>query len=218
MGTLPLAAPWLLPLVLSQLQPEPPPVITLPPPPPPAFVWLTGQASLVGGLYTSSEVQHNYAQLKQLSFLQTEADYYNRIQSGNLVLLQGPYIYSIARRPYVLPSTYRFVERLSVEYSTAGCGRLTITSASRLVSERPRNGSVFSVHPAGMAVDVRVNGISIDCETWLNAYLLEKEMIGEVDATREYRPPHYHLVVPVEPIVPTMHMAQVSTSQSDQSN
>jgi hypothetical protein len=161
-------------------------------------------------------MQYNYAQMRQLSFLETEMDYATRIANGQLIRLEGDSLHSIARRPYVLPSTYRFVERLAFAYRANGCGRLTITSASRLVSERPRNGSVFSVHPAGMAVDVRVNGIGERCEDWLNAYLLEKEALGEVDATREHRPPHYHLVVPVEPNVPSIQVASIAPS--DQSN
>lgn len=217
MGTLPFsAAPWLLPLVLSQLQPEPLPVI--PPPPPPPITWLDGQASLVGGQYTSSEAQHSYAQMKQLPFLVSESDYSARIANGELIRLQGAYIHAIARRPYVLPSTYRFVEKLAFDYYNAGCGYLTITSASRLVSERPRNGSIFSVHPVGMAVDVRVNGIGETCENWLNAYLLGKEALGEVDATREFRPPHYHLVVPVEIIRPSVQIAQMVTLTPNQSD
>jgi hypothetical protein len=132
--------------------------------------------------------------------------------------LEGPYIHSIAKRPYVLPSTFRFIERLSADYYAEGCGRLTITSASRLVSERPRNGSVYSVHPVGMAVDVRVNGIGEQCETWLNTYLLAKEALGEVDATREHRPPHYHLVVPIEVHFPPVQVAQVTITYTDQGN
>ena len=180
-------------------------------------LWLIGRVSLVGGEVSSSEQQFRYAAEKQVPFMTSEADYQMRIASGYFVRLENPFMDVQARRPYVLPSTVAFVVELATEYYAAGCGRLVVRDALRITNEQPSNGSNYSVHPAGMAVDLRVRDIGEACESWMNNYLLEKEAEGRVDATREYWKmvrgqkvpnPHFHLVVPLEPRGPNiMHIA-----------
>src|SRR5690606_31356593 len=60
--------------------------------------------------------------------------------------------------------------------------------------KQPRNASPLSVHPAGMAVDLRVSARP-SCVRWLEGELLLLEAEGRLDATREYRPPHFHVAV-----------------------
>ena len=70
---------------------------------------------------------------------------------------------------------------------------LVITSLTRPINEQPRNGSKRSVHPAGIAADLRVPPYA--CRKWLRNTLLSWESQGLIEATREKRPPHFHIVV-----------------------
>jgi hypothetical protein len=49
-----------------------------------------------------------------------------------------------------------FVKRLAGQYRAACGERLVVTSLTRPASLQPRNASDRSVHPTGMAVDLRV--------------------------------------------------------------
>lgn len=97
-------------------------------------------------------------------------------------------------RPYVRPETRIFV-RAVAEYSFSICGEpLVITSALRLNTDpQPRNGHKKSVHPRGMAVDVRLP--NRQCRKDFEIELLYLELKGLIQATKERSPPHYHVVV-----------------------
>ncbi len=96
--------------------------------------------------------------------------------------------------PYTRPTVRLFLRHLSADYD-AGCGRpLVVTSLTRPVDEQPWNASPLSVHPAGMAVDLR-RPASRRCRRWLESRLLELEAAGVLDVTREHDPPHYHVAV-----------------------
>jgi LysM repeat protein len=98
-----------------------------------------------------------------------------------------------AEYPYLLPATIDFVHRFAAMYRN-GCGqRLVVTSALRPESEQPRNSSPKSVHPTGIAVDLRKP--SGHCLTWLRGALLTLEREGVIEATEEFSPPHMHLAV-----------------------
>ena len=166
-----------------------------PPVPNATDLWPAQVVSLVGGCQTTSEQQLQYALDHQLPRMTTEAEYQSRVDSGYFVRLEGPFLDVRARRPYALPTTVAFLIRMSQAYSAAGCGQLIIMDALRLTTERPVNGSVYSVHPTGMAVDIRTKYIPIECADWLRAYVSQKEAAGEVDGTQELRPEHLHVVV-----------------------
>ena len=173
------------------------------PPIPKAYdPWPARVVSLVGGCQTTSEQQHHYAQKMQLPLMTTEAQYKERIASGYYVPFEGPYLHILAKRPYALPSTVAFINEMAKEYQTTGCGKLIVRGALRLTTERPPNGSIHSVHPAGMAVDIRTNHIPPVCAEWLRTYLKQKEALGEVDGTHELKPEHLHVVVPVQSTPP----------------
>jgi hypothetical protein len=88
------------------------------------------------------------------------------------------------------------------------CGEpLVVTSLTRPATRQPDNASPLSVHPAGMAVDLRVSSRRA-CVRWLEAELLALESRGLLDATREYRPPHFHVAVFPEPF--EAHLAQLA--------
>lgn len=157
--------------------------------------WLDGRVSLIGGEITTSERQFLYAESNRLPFVSSESEYRQLSRNGFFVRLGHSDITVPARRPYVLPSTAEFVYATATAYRAAGCGRLAVTGAGRLTTERPVNGSLHSVHPTGMAVDIRVRGVSSVCEEWLNAHFTTAEANGVIDATREHLPPHFHVVV-----------------------
>jgi DNA-directed RNA polymerase specialized sigma24 family protein len=117
------------------------------------------------------------------------------VESGYLVPLEGSADYSvIAGYPYARPVVRAFVERLSSRYNEACGEKLVVTSLTRPAARQPRNASPLSVHPAGMAVDLRVSRAGA-CREWLSAELLELETLGLLDATLERLPPHYHVAV-----------------------
>jgi LysM repeat protein len=96
--------------------------------------------------------------------------------------------------PYTRPETALFVERLAAQYR-ASCGeQLVVTSLTRPANRQPRNASDRSVHPTGMAVDLRYSR-SRRCRTWLEKVLVSLEGSGVVEATRERYPAHYHVAV-----------------------
>ncbi len=99
--------------------------------------------------------------------------------------------------PFARPEARLFIERLSSQYRRACNERLVVTSLTRPLSHQPRNASDRSVHPTGMAIDLRRPGGR--CRSWLDGVLLSLEARGVLEATYERRPPHYHVAVYPKP-------------------
>ena len=96
--------------------------------------------------------------------------------------------------PYARPEVKLFIDRLSSQYRAA-CGEpLVVTSLTRPSTNQPRNASPRSVHPTGMALDIRMSRNSA-CRRWLESTLLSLERARVLEATRERRPPHYHVAI-----------------------
>ena len=51
-----------------------------------------------------------------------------------------------------------------------------------------------SVHPTGMAIDLRKSNRT-SCRNWLRRTLLSLERTGVIEATEEHHPPHFHVAV-----------------------
>ncbi len=96
--------------------------------------------------------------------------------------------------PYARPGVKMFLDRLSTQYQSACGEKLTITSLTRPINRQPTNASSASVHPTGMAADIRIPNKS-GCRSWLERTLLSLEDAGVLDVTRERNPPHYHVAV-----------------------
>ena len=96
--------------------------------------------------------------------------------------------------PYARPAVKVFVERLGEQYFAATGERLVITSLTRPLSRQPRNASALSVHPAGMAVDLRIPKNAAH-RRWLENTLLSLEDEVVLDVTKERNPAHYHVAV-----------------------
>lgn len=148
------------------------------------------------GSPASLDKQNRVANLHDFTRLQrgsqvgrfAEAGYLVRVRNGKHFRLHD------ISYPYARPEVNLFIERLGRQYHAA-CGRqLVVTSLTRPMSEQPRNGSRRSVHPTGMAIDLRYSR-SRACRAWLESVLLDLEGKGIVEATRERYPPHYHVAV-----------------------
>jgi len=96
--------------------------------------------------------------------------------------------------PYAQPEVRLFIERLAAEYHAATGFLLVVTSLTRPVSQQPVNASPLSVHPAGMAVDLRIPS-NRAARAWLSQRLLELEEDALLDVTLERKPPHLHVAV-----------------------
>jgi len=141
--------------------------------------------------------QVHAARAHDFTYLETTGDVSRFVRAGHLVALPGNrdyYVKHTVSLPYARPEVKLFVERLSAQYRAACGERLVVTSLVRPKSRQPRNSSPLSVHPTGMALDLRVSG-SRRCRSWLDSALVGLEDDGVLEAARERHPPHYHVVV-----------------------
>lgn len=142
--------------------------------------------------------QNEEAREHDFTYLRTSTDVRDYAQQGLLVRLAGNSDYELASDevsfPYARPEVKTFVERLSNQYRDACGERLVVTSLTRPITRQPPNASAISVHPTGMALDLRRSDSS-GCRQWLETVLLDLENKGVLEATREQYPPHYHVAV-----------------------
>ena len=140
--------------------------------------------------------QNEAAREHDYSYLRTSSDVYRFVDRGLLVKLRGNSDYALASGyvsfPYARPEVKLFVERLSDQYREACGERLVVTSLTRPMDRQPANASHLSVHPTGMALDLRRSSRA-SCRQWLEATLLLLEEKSVLEATRENHPPHYHV-------------------------
>ena len=147
------------------------------------------------GSRASMQRQNRIARAEDFSFLRTPAQVSRFAGSGYLVEVPDGEDYRVlASWPYARPVVRDFVGILAAGYRAACGERLVVTSLTRPSGQQPGNASPLSVHPAGMAVDLRVSQRAA-CVDWLEAELLRLEADGRLDATREFRPPHFHVAV-----------------------
>ena len=150
--------------------------------------------SLRGSL---SSVRRMYRQAKNegLYFYETPTGVRNAARKQRLVRLPSNRDVAIGpvRYPYVQPQTRTFLLRLGAQYRAACGEQLVVTSAARPATRQPANATRISVHPTGMAVDLRKPRGK--CLRWLRSTLLELEGAGVIEATEEYGPPHFHVAV-----------------------
>jgi hypothetical protein len=141
--------------------------------------------------------QNDEARAHDYTFLRTPAQVREFVANGSLVPLAGNAHYEVAKSlsfPYARPETRNFVEQFAVEFHQACGTKMVVTSATRPLDRQPPNAHKLSVHPTGMAVDLRVPRES-RCLAWLEKRLLVLEGAGELDATHEVHPQHFHIAV-----------------------
>jgi hypothetical protein len=160
----------------------------------PATVFAS-EGSLRGSSASMSR-QHDVAVEEELTFYRTPGAILAEVAAGTLAILPGNSDYRVANVSfaYAVPEVRLFVERLAQQYRST-CGEiLVVTSLTRPKTKQPRNAHALSVHPAGMAVDLRISDRPA-CRKWLERTLLSLERDGVLDVTRERTPPHYHVAV-----------------------
>jgi hypothetical protein len=156
----------------------------------------TAEAQALRGSAAKMQTQNRVARQHDFTFLRTANDVRRFTDLGLLVPVRGNADYGLAgvSHPYARPAVRTFVERLARQYRSACGERLIVTSLTRPTTGQPRNASPLSVHPAGMAVDLRIPA-NATCRRWLENTLAQLDRQGVVSAIRENRPPHYHVAV-----------------------
>lgn len=157
-------------------------------------------AQSLRGSRASIQRMYRHAVAEDFSFFETPASVRRQVKAGRLVALSSGDTYRLHKvgYPYVRPATRTFVERLAAQYHAA-CGEpLVVTSAVRPATRQPANSASLSVHPTGMAVDLR-KPEDRACRSWLRTVLLELEGAGVLEATEEFAPPHFHVAVYARP-------------------
>jgi hypothetical protein len=171
---------------------------------------LSAEAQSLRGSRSSVNRQERQAQAHDFTFMETSTRVQRFVDAGLIVQVRGNGNYGLhdVSYPYARPAVKVFIERLSAQFR-AGCGEtLTVTSLTRPLSEQPSNASDQSVHPTGMALDLRIPRTS-RCREWLNSVLLSLEAKGVLEATRERNPAHYHVA-----IFPNLYEAYVASLES----
>lgn len=153
----------------------------------------TGQS--LRGSRASLDVQVSQAERHDFTYLRSPVQVRQFVDAGLLVPVHGNHDYTLkdVSFPFGRPEVKLFIERLSEQYRQACGERLVITSLTRPKSKQPRNASDRSVHPTGMAIDLRRPRGT--CRRWLEGTLLYLEEQGVLEGTAERSPPHYHVAL-----------------------
>jgi LysM repeat protein len=165
------------------------------------------------GSAASLDVQNRIARQHDFTYIDTPSRVGYFADQGWLVPVRatGDFVLdSQVSHPYARPEVALFVRRLGSQYRAACGEQLVVTSLTRPTSRQPHNASDRSVHPTGMAVDLRYsrNGA---CRAWLEGVLTSLERQGVLEATRERSPVHYHVA-----IFPQQYSAYVATLENQQ--
>lgn len=179
------------------------------------FVVLTVATALSAGADTvpvslsgspeSMARQHRVAVESGFRFLHTPAEVRRALAAGELVRVRGGRNFAVKHSAEAVtrPEVAHFVDRFSARYRSA-CGEpLVVTSLTRPRTRQPRNAHPLSVHPAGMAMDLRVPRRA-PCRRWMERALLELEHQGLLDATLERSPLHFHVALFPGPYLASM--------------
>jgi LysM repeat protein len=157
---------------------------------------VVAQAQSLKGSPGSINRQYQAALSYGLAFVDTGRSVGRYVEPGHLVRVNPGRHLELHQvsYPYGVPATKLFLTRLSSQYHSACGQKLTVTSLLRPKNRQPANSVAKSVHPTGMAIDLRVPKTH-KCRSWLERVLLSLEREGVLDVTRERRPPHYHVAL-----------------------
>jgi LysM repeat protein len=148
------------------------------------------------GSTRSVDLQFRVAHDHDFTFLESPAQVERFVKLGYLVPVRANRYFELhsVSYPFARPETRTFILRLSEQYHRACGEKLVVTSLTRPQSRQPNNASSLSVHPTGMAADIRRTN-NMACRSWLENVLLSLEKAGVLEATRETYPPHYHVAL-----------------------
>ena len=144
----------------------------------------------------SLDRQNREANRHGFTFLRVPSDIERQVDAGLLVPVahnESLFLKEVSF-PYAQPEVRDFLELLGTKYWKSCGDQLVVTSLTRARTRQPRNASERSVHPTGMAVDLR-RPWTRACRSWLEQTLLTLEEGGVLEATLEWNPAHYHLAV-----------------------
>ncbi len=169
-----------------------------------ALLPFLGVVPLMGQSLTGSpaslDIQNEQAQLHDFTYLGTSEQVHRFVEAGYLVPVEPNEDFDLhaVSFPYARPEAELFIRRLASQYRAACGEKLVVTSLTRPQNRQPRNASARSVHPTGMAIDLRYSS-SRTCRSWLEGVLLSLERGQVLEATRERYPPHYHIALFPQP-------------------
>ena len=153
-------------------------------------------AQSLSGSWASMNKQVTEAARHDFDYIKDPSEIRDFLDSGELVPIPGnrDYFLKEVSYPYARPEVRDFITLLSEKYHE-GCGeQLVVTSLTRPQNRQPRNASRRSVHPTGMALDLR-RSWNRQCRQQLEQMLLRFEARGVLDATLERNPYHYHIAL-----------------------
>ena len=151
----------------------------------------------LGGSPASVQRQNSVAKELGFTFIETSDEVTELVAADELVPVPGNAHYEVLESvsyKFARPELRMFLERLAEQYHEGTGERLVVTSLTRPSSEQPRNSHPLSVHPTGMAIDLRISS-SGKSRAWIESVLLKLERQGVLDITRERYPPHYHVAL-----------------------
>lgn len=153
-------------------------------------------AQSLRGSRASLDIQNRVARDHDYTFIRSAAQLQRFVNAGYLVPVRGDRNYTLhaVSYPYARPEVELFVRRLAEQYRAACGEQLVVTSLTRPQDRQPRNASERSVHPTGMALDLRLTR-DRNCRQWLEGVLTSLEGAGVLEATRERYPAHYHIAL-----------------------
>jgi nucleoid-associated protein YgaU len=157
----------------------------------------TTQPKDLRGSKASVEKMYDFALRHRYPFYLTPTTLDTAVARGKLVALTGDSTYELTRGvgfSYATREAKQFVTLFAPQYLAACGAPLTVTSAARPMSRQPHNANPHSVHPTGIAVDIRRPPPG-PCLTWVRGALAELEAKGIVEATEEHHPVHLHIAV-----------------------
>jgi len=167
------------------------------------------EAQSLRGSSASLNRQVQQADRHDFSYLDNASDVARFVNAGLLVPMPdtADYWLKAVSFPFARPAVKLFVDRLANQYRAACGERLVVTSLTRPRANQPRNASRRSVHPTGMALDLR-RPFPGPCRVWLEETLLYLEGEKVLEATRETSPAHYHVALFPQPYV--AHVARLT--------
>ncbi len=153
-------------------------------------------AQSLRGSSASLDVQNRVAVEHDFTYIRDGAQVVRFVNAGYLVEVRPNRDFDLhaVSFPYARPEAELFVRRLASQYRSACGEKLVVTSLTRPLNRQPSNASDRSVHPTGMAIDLRLSR-NASCRSWLEGVLLSLEGAGVLEATRERYPAHYHIAL-----------------------
>lgn len=157
---------------------------------------VAAEAQSLRGSRASLDRQNRIARQHDYTYLRDADQLYRFVNAGYLVPVRGNRDFELhaVSFPFARPEVELFVRRLGAQYRESCGEKLVVTSLTRPRNRQPRNASEQSVHPTGMALDLRLSR-NRNCRQWLEGVLMSLERAGLLEATRERHPAHYHVAL-----------------------